>query len=72
MNTWPENKKQALSQDEHKKWNSKNYPGTLQICCKCEEPTGNCEEDGLFDDDGNSYCHDCAVGSGLIENDCAN
>lgn len=36
--------------DEHERWNSSNYPGTRQLCCECDEPTGRCEEDSLFVD----------------------
>ncbi len=58
-NTWPGGYRHAIHQDEHEKWNSQNYPGTLQICMCCDEPTTFCEEDGLFDDDGNAYCTEC-------------
>ena len=34
--------------DEHECWNASHYPGTRQLCCECEEPTGRCEEDSLF------------------------
>lgn len=72
MNTWPDGKKRALTQAQHEAWNARNYPGTRQICCKCDEPTENCEEDGIFDDDGNPHCYDCAIGCGLIEGDSTN
>jgi hypothetical protein len=72
MNTWPDGKRRAMTQIEHAAWNASNYPGTLQICCKCDEPTGNCEEDATTDDDGNPYCYDCAVGCGIIEGEQAN
>ena len=45
MNTWPNGTKKAMTQCEHKDWNANNYPGTLEICFQCDEPTGNCEED---------------------------
>lgn len=50
-NTWPGGHKHAMSQDEHEKWNSSNYPGTRQVCSVCEEPTGFCEDDGYLDED---------------------
>ncbi len=72
MNEWPGGKRHAMTQDEHERWKSYNYPGTRQICCKCDDPTGLCEEDGIFDEDGEPYCRDCAIGSGLLDGDCAN
>ena len=48
MNTWPDNIKRALDQSDHIKWNSSNYPGTRQLCCCCDNPTGRCEEDSLY------------------------
>jgi len=69
MNTWPNGYKHAMTQCEHEKWNSGNYPGTLEICCKCGEPTGNCEEDNIVNEDGDAHCYDCAIGAGLIEED---
>lgn len=73
MNTWPGGIKRAMTQSEHEAWNDENYPGTRQICYKCDEPTGRCEEDGIFDDDtGEPYCYDCAIGAGIIESDQAN
>lgn len=68
-NTWPGGERRPLSQDEHEAWNASNYPGTRQICCKCNEPTGYCEEDGIFDEDGEPYCKDCATSHGLREDD---
>ena len=59
MNTWPNGIKRALSQSEHEKWNSFNYPGTLQLCEKCESPTGRCEEDSIFLDEIGPICEDC-------------
>jgi hypothetical protein len=59
VNTWPNGIRQALTQSEHAEWNENNYPGTLQLCSKCDEPTGRCEEDSMNDDDGNCYCKEC-------------
>ena len=67
MNTWPNGVRRAMTQSEHESWNSDNYPGTLEICCKCGQPTGNCEEDNTTDIDGEAYCDDCAIGFGLME-----
>ena len=64
MNTWPNGVRRAMTQSEHESWNDRNYPGTLEICCKCDEPTGNCEEDNIVADDGNPYCHSCALCDG--------
>ena len=55
MNTWPGGKRRALSQDEHERWNANHYPGTRQICPRCDQPTGRCEEDSH---EGN-LCDDC-------------
>jgi hypothetical protein len=69
MNTWPQGKRRAMTQSEHENWNADNYPGTLEICIKCDEPTGNCEEDNILDDDGYPHCYDCALNEGLLEDD---
>jgi len=65
MNTWPGGKRHAMNQSEHERWNAIHYPGTLQICCTCDEPTTFCEEDGYFDEDGEPYCFECATKHGL-------
>jgi hypothetical protein len=69
VNEWPGCKRKAITQGEHSAWNAENYPGTLEICIKCDEPTGNCEEDNITDDNGAPYCDDCAKGAGLLEVD---
>ncbi len=59
-NTWPGGYRHAITQDEHTRWNNSHYPGTRQLCCKCEEPTGNCEEDALYtDDEIGPLCETC-------------
>jgi len=59
-NTWPNGERRAITQSEHAEWNSSNYPGTLQLCEKCEEPTGRCEEDSIFLDCGDGpLCAGC-------------
>jgi hypothetical protein len=59
-NTWPGGCKKAMAQDEHESWNSNHYPGTRQLCIKCEQPTGRCEEDALNLDDGTGpLCEEC-------------
>jgi predicted sulfurtransferase len=59
-NTWPGGERRALSQDEHEAWNADNYPGTLQICARCESPTGRCEEDEIVvDEDEGPICPEC-------------
>ena len=37
-----------MSQCEHNRINSGEYPGTRQLCVVCNEPTGRCEEDSIF------------------------
>ena len=58
-NSWPGGTRRALHQNEHERWNSQHYPGTRQLCCECEEPTGQCEEDGLYVGDSGPYCFPC-------------
>lgn len=59
MNTWPGGKRHAMSQSEHEAWNAKNYPGTLQICCLCDQPTGRCEDDTIWSEDEEPLCENC-------------
>ena len=60
MNTWPDGYRHAMHQDEHEKWNDMNYPGTRQLCCKCDEPTGRCEDDSIYTEDGDGpLCLEC-------------
>lgn len=62
MNTWPGGNRRAMSQDEHERWNASNYPGTRQLCSKCGEPTGRCEDDSLHDADGEGpVCLECVT-----------
>lgn len=68
-NTWPKGYRHAIDQSEHERWNAYNYPGTREICCKCGEATGYCEEDGYKDDDGNPYCLECATEVGLRDDE---
>lgn len=60
MNTWPGGYRHVISQSEHEQWNSTHYPGTRQLCSKCKEPTGQCEDDSIYTKDGDgplcSYC----------------
>lgn len=58
-NNWPRGKREALHQTEHEQWNACNYPGTRQLCSHCEEPTGRCEEDSLWDSEGEPCCEEC-------------
>lgn len=61
MNTWPKGYRHSMSQSKHERWNASNYPGTRQLCCDCEQPTGRCEEDAIYFDDHGPLCEDCAV-----------
>ena len=59
-NTWPGGRRHAMSPDEHERWNARNYPGTRQLCVDCDAPTGQCEEDAIYGDDGHGpLCRDC-------------
>lgn len=62
MNTWPGGFRHAMYQDQHEKWNSNHYPGTKQLCSICESPTGRCEEDSMYNEDGNVICEECKYG----------
>lgn len=49
-----------MFQSEHSAWNAQNYPGTRQMCIKCDEPTGRCEDDTLCTEDGfGPLCEEC-------------
>jgi len=48
-----------MTPSEHEKYNARHYPGTRQLCDRCGEPTGRCEEDAILDSDGNPLCEDC-------------
>ena len=55
-------KGKVLSQSAHERINAQHYPGTRELCCECDEPTGKAGagEDSLFTDDGNGpYCEEC-------------
>ena len=58
MNSWPDGKRHAMHQSDHEKWNENNYPGTLQLCSICEQPTGKCEEDSNWIED-EPVCDNC-------------
>ncbi len=58
-NTWPGGVRHAMHQDEHEAWNARTYPGTLQLCSRCKEPTGHCEEDTLWSEEGEPLCKEC-------------
>lgn len=61
VNSWPGGTRRAILPSEHMAWNASHYPGTRQLCCCCGEPTGRCEDDSLFAEDGNGPCCDeCA------------
>lgn len=59
MNTWPGGQRHAMLQSEHEAWNSQNYPGTLQMCAECDQPTGRCEDDELLNDHDEPICPTC-------------
>lgn len=59
-NTWPGGEKHAMTQTEHRHWSADNYPGTRQLCDKCEKPTGRCEDDTISGESGEAYCEQCA------------
>lgn len=58
-NTWPGGVRHAMLPSEHEAWNSHEYPGTLQLCSVCDEPTGRCDEDAIWSGDGEPLCEEC-------------
>lgn len=59
MNTWPGGYRHAITQTQHEEWNATHYPGTRQLCCQCDEPTGQCEEDAIYIEDIGPLCVQC-------------
>ena len=60
MNTWPSGRRHAIYQSEHESWNAQHYPGTRQMCSFCNEPTGRCEDDAIYLEDGSGpLCEEC-------------
>jgi len=59
QNTWPGGYRHGMTQSEHEAWNAHNYPGTLQLCSLCDEPTGRCEDDSILTEDGEPLCENC-------------
>lgn len=50
----------AISQDEHRAINAREYPGTRQLCEVCGEPTERCEEDEIRLENGDGpFCESC-------------
>lgn len=50
------------SQDEHRRINAREYPGTRQLCVRCNEPTGRCEDDTIYLDNGEGpLCPACCA-----------
>ena len=58
MNTWPGGKRHAMDQAAHERWNALHYPGTLQLCAVCDQPTGRCEEDSLTIEGVGNVCEE--------------
>ena len=67
MNTWPGGYRHAISQSDHERWNARHYPGTRQLCSRCEIPTGRCEEDTLSIEDDGPLCESCWTDAQLKE-----
>lgn len=49
-----------IHQSIHEKINAFHYPGTRQLCSKCDAPTGRCEEDSIFINELGPLCEVCA------------
>jgi len=58
-NSWPGGARRALNPSEHEAWNARHYPGTRQLCCQCDEPTGRCEDDSIYRGDIGPLCENC-------------
>ena len=58
-NSWPGGRRHVMHPHEHEAWNREHYPGTLQLCFECKEPTGRCEEDAIWNEDGEPLCESC-------------
>jgi len=62
-NSWPGGYRHAMDQDAHRSWNGQHYPGTRQLCVECEKPTGRCEDDSIFTEEGHGpLCVECRYG----------
>jgi hypothetical protein len=68
--TWPGGRRHAMSQSEHARWNSHNYPGTRQLCSVCGEPTERCEEDAIWSEDGEPLCESCYDEAPVLGGEC--
>ena len=59
-NSWPGGHRRGLFPSEHEEWNANHYPGTRQLCCECDKPTGRCEDDEIFTEAGvGPLCVEC-------------
>jgi hypothetical protein len=58
-NSWPGGQRHAMDQSAHEAWNAQHYPGTRQLCARCEEPTGRCEDDAIYFGEDGPLCMDC-------------
>ena len=61
MSTWPNGYRHVLDQSEHEQWNASHYPGTRQLCIRCDQRTGRCEDDSIYRHDIGPLCEDCAA-----------
>lgn len=51
---------EAHDQSWHAQHNAKHFPGTRQLCVKCDQPTERCEEDSIHLEDGTGpLCPPC-------------
>lgn len=58
-------KGRAYDQATHEQINSQEYPGTRQLCCYCDNPTGRCEEDAIYVASEGPMCEICYENQGL-------
>jgi hypothetical protein len=45
---------------EHERINAREWPGTRQLCARCGEATGRCEEDAIYAGEYGPLCEICA------------
>jgi len=63
-----------MTQCDHEAWNTRHFPGTRQLCVRCDATTGRCEDDGLYADADRTIgplceeCFDSLLSSEKVEN----
>lgn len=51
----------TYTQSQHRAINRREYPGTRQLCTWCDDPTGRCEDDGIWSEELDGWvCVPCS------------